>query len=70
MKFNVYGKKIEVVRIDEKWHVFHLGAEGKKRDAHDIFIPSSVRKDELKSYLEDLFHESATPENSDVEEIK
>ncbi len=66
MKFNVYGRKIEIVRSTEKWEVFFLGDEGKKRMAHDIFIPSDVRQKDLKNYLEDILHEWATPENDQV----
>jgi hypothetical protein len=66
MKFNAYGRKIEVVRSNEKWEVFFLGDEGKKRIAQDIFIPSDVRQKDLKNYLEDILHEWAAPENDQV----
>lgn len=69
MKFDAYGRKIEVVRNGEAWIVFYLGNEGKKRTAHDVFIPSHVKDGELKQYLEDVLHEWATPANSDISVI-
>lgn len=69
MKFNVYGKKIEVTRKDDNWRVFYLGNEGKKRSAENIVIPSSVKQHQLKAYLADICHEWATKQNDVVKEI-
>lgn len=69
MKFNAYGRKIEVVRNGESWAVFYLGNEGKKRTAHDIFIPGDIKENELKQYLEDVLHEWATQANAHILEI-
>ncbi len=63
MKFSVYGRKLEILRSGEKWKVFLLGSEGRKRVADDIVIPSHLKEDEVKRYLEDLLHEWATPHN-------
>jgi len=57
MKFNVYGRKMEVLRSNDKWEIFFIGDEGKKRPAQDIFIPSDIRQKDLKYYLEDMLHE-------------
>jgi hypothetical protein len=70
MKYNIYGRKFEIVKDDGKWIVFILGSEGKKRVANDIFIPSSVSEENLVSYLEDLLHEWATPDNDDVSKLE
>ncbi len=64
MQFNIYGRKIEVLRSGERWESFLLGSEGKKRVADDIFIPSHIKENELECYLEDLLHEWATPYNN------
>jgi hypothetical protein len=69
MKINAYGKIIEIVRGDDKWHVYYLGSEGKKRYANDIVIPSSLKQCDLINYLEDLFHESTNHGNSTIKEI-
>ncbi len=70
MKINVYGRKIEVIRSDSKWKVFFIGSEGKKRMADNITVPSNINEEELISFLSDIFHEWASPSNSDVFEIK
>jgi len=69
MKFDVYGKQLIVERSDDEWIVFYPG-EGKRRLAHDIIIPSSLTEEEIEGYLEDLFHEAATPHHSDVRRLE
>lgn len=64
MKYDVYGRKIEVIKSGEQWKVYILGPEGKKRIAEDIFIPSIIKKEHIEDYLEDLLHEWATPGES------
>ena len=66
MKINVFGKIIEVNRNDNRWEVFYVGNEGKKRLANDIVIPSHLKKEELIEYFSDLCHEWATPVNNEV----
>lgn len=69
LRFRVYGRLIAVVRRDENWTAFQLGADGKRRPA-DFVIPDFVTDDELCEYLADLFHEAATPTNGDVQRIE
>lgn len=66
MKYQVYGRRIEVLRTGVDYVVFALGTDGKKRIFNEIFIPSQVREDDVAGYLEDLLHEWATPRNSQV----
>ena len=54
MRLNVFGKIVEVIRRDDKWIVFYLGNEGKKRLAEDILIQSNVREDQLVEHISDL----------------
>lgn len=68
MKFDVFGKIIEVCRRDNRWQVFYLG-EGKKRLARDINIPSEIPENELANFLADLLHEYATIDNNKVTKI-
>ncbi|PHQ68554.1 MAG: hypothetical protein COB97_09795 [Paracoccus sp.] len=67
MKFNAFGRKLEVVWENEQWSVFFLG-EGKKRKS-DIVIPTDIKSEDIAQYLSDLFHESATPDNPEVKPI-
>ena len=69
MKLNVYGQKIEIIRLKGQWKVFILGSEGKKRLADDIVIPSDIQEKQLIRYISDMFHERATPANNEVFEI-
>ncbi|MEM5421928.1 MULTISPECIES: DUF7661 family protein [Paraburkholderia] len=59
-RFDVFGRAIAVARKAEVWTVFDIGEEGKRRRA-DIQIPAFIAADELLQYLDDIFHESATP---------
>lgn len=70
MRINLYGRKIEATLSEERWKVFHLGSEGKKRMAIDIVIPSEITEAKLLGYLTDMFHEWARPGNDRVYEIK
>ncbi len=60
MKLNVFGRSVEVVQRNNKWMVFYLGNEGKKRLADDIYIPDHVPHSEVVGYIADLCHEWAT----------
>lgn len=64
MQYKVFGRKFEILEVDGNWKVFLLGGDGKKRPAQDIFIPSFVTAKEIETYLEDLLHEWANPQNN------
>ncbi|CAB3748445.1 hypothetical protein B7G54_01020 [Burkholderia puraquae] len=64
-RFNAFGRLLAVVRKNDQWIVFVLGAEGKRRPA-DLHIPSTIAADELAQYLGDLLHEAATPRYNEV----
>lgn len=61
MKFDVYGRFIvEVIRRGGDWEVF-LMEQGRRLRMHEIVIPSETPMDRISYYLEDLWHESASP---------
>ncbi|HEJ2440089.1 DUF7661 family protein [Burkholderia multivorans] len=64
-RFNAFGRRLAVVRNNDRWVVFDLGVEGKRRPA-DLPIPPTLAADELAQYLGDLLHETATPRNGEV----
>ncbi|WP_175702572.1 DUF7661 family protein [Burkholderia ambifaria] len=64
-RFNAFGRLLSVVRSNDRWAVFDLGAEGKRRPAN-LQIPSALAADELAQYLGDLLHEDASPKYHDV----
>ena len=69
LKFNVFGHLVVVTASDNGWAVFHVGAEGKRRPAKDILVPSNVPPAEVERYLDDLCHEWATEHHPKVERL-
>jgi hypothetical protein len=67
-RFNVFGTLIAVTGAPGAWRPFLVGAEGKRRPA-DFIVPDDVAEHELCEYLADLFHEHATPRNSETRQI-
>ncbi len=47
MKFEAYGKRIEILKLSENWVAFYLGNEYKKRIADDIWIHSELKEEEI-----------------------
>ena len=66
MKYDVFGTEVEVLRSEGAWLVFYTGTGGLKRLAHDIVIPPHIAEAELATYLGDIRHEHASPQNSEV----
>jgi hypothetical protein len=64
-RFNVFGTLVAIVGAPGTWQAFYLGPEGKRRPA-DFIVPHDVTSDALAEYLDDLFHEEATPRNNVV----
>lgn len=67
-RFNVFGRIVEVRREGALWRAYRVGADG-KRTPLGFVIPDFVEEHELVQFLEDLFHESASPHNGDVHRI-
>ncbi|AXE35226.1 GNAT family N-acetyltransferase [Chromobacterium phragmitis] len=65
LRFNVYGQVLAVERREAGWRAFWSGGDGKRRPA-DFIIPDDLAASDLAQYLEDLFHENATPHNGEV----
>jgi hypothetical protein len=65
LRFDVFGRRIDVERSEDGWTAFVPGDDGKRRLAQ-IAIPSELKADEIGQYLGDLFHESATPKHPTV----
>jgi hypothetical protein len=67
-RFDVFGRIVIVERCGDKWHVFAVDSDGKRSRA-DVVIPPFVEEEELAQYLDDLYHESATPQHSSVRRL-
>lgn len=66
--FKVFGKLIAVVGQPGSWQAFYPGTNGTCRPA-DFIIPDDVTEDGMAEYLDNLFHEDATPKHSTVERV-
>jgi len=66
IRFDVFGRELQVVRVAERWRAYYPGAEGKRRPAEDIVIPADVPESALRQYLADLCHEWASARHPDV----
>ena len=67
-RFNVFGRIVEVRREGPLWQVYRVGGDGKRTPAGFV-VPDFVEEHELAQFLEDLFHEIASPHNGDVRRI-
>ena len=67
--FDVFGKRIRAVRTHGGWELFEIGNEGKVRRFGGGIVPPDLSEDELLSFLDDLFHEYATPIRARVRRI-
>jgi hypothetical protein len=65
LRFDVFGRRIDVERTANGWVALVPGTDGKRRPAQ-IAIPSELKAEEIGQYLGDLFHESATPRHPNV----
>ena len=66
LRFDVFGRIIEVVREEGRWTAHRVGTDGKRRESRGTTIPPWVKPDEVGRFLADLYHESATPDRPDV----
>jgi len=66
--FDVFGKRMLVEGSAGNWRLFLLGADG-KRSPVDVAIPSFITEDELEQFLDDVFHEAATPGHVSVRRL-
>lgn len=64
MKFDVYGRfRLEVQRENDSWVVYRLPI-GKRVRATDFIVPSTLKANEIATFLDDIFHELSGPGQS------
>lgn len=68
IRFSIFGRLVDIVGDGRRWQVFSANLDGKRVPA-DFVVPDGLAEDELLQYLEDLFHEHATPTNGDVRRV-
>jgi hypothetical protein len=69
MTYDVYGRKLTVESTGKTWQVWQHGADGKRRPAEEIQIPSHLATEDIESYLADLCHEWASESHPHVERL-
>jgi hypothetical protein len=68
--FDVFGKRIRAVPVHTGWELFEIGNEGKTRRFGGSIVPPGLSDDQLLAFLDDLFHEHATPKRAHVRRIE
>lgn len=69
LRFDVFGKLIVAEQRNGQWRLFKDSRDGKLVPLRDVTIERDLTEDELLIYLDDLFHEMATSENSQVKQV-
>lgn len=57
IKFDVFGKKMSVIRKQHEWHLFNESDTGIRSRVYDVVIPSELTREQLTTYLDDIYHE-------------
>ena len=70
IKYDVFGKKMSVIKQDEQWQLFSEPAIGVRSRIYDVIIPPDLKEDELARYLGDMYHEYASDKHPGVIKIK
>ncbi|NLS14412.1 hypothetical protein HGP28_16145 [Vibrio sp. SM6] len=68
--FNVFGKRMVVVRHYDEWQLFSISEVGMRSRIYDVVIPSDLCESKLVQYLDDIYHEMATPRHPKVVEFR
>lgn len=68
LAFDVFGERMVVERSADGWRFFRAGPDGKRAPV-DVAIPAFIAEDELLQYLDDIYHELATPANPCVRRV-
>lgn len=66
LAFDIFGRTIQAMRTDGKRYLYQVGAEGKKRPMTDVAVPPDLTADELAGFLDELYHERASPAHPSV----
>ena len=69
MLFNVYGRMLQIERLQTDWRVYHPSNDGKRRPS-SLVIPEFIKEEELIQYLTDIFHENASPQHPEVLRVR
>ena len=69
IKLNVFGRKMLADYSSQGWRLTIVGEEGKNRPA-DLVVPQEIiTVNDLVNYLNDVYHEAASRDQTSVEII-
>jgi len=69
LRLDVYGTPMAAEHGPAGWRIFKLSTDGKRMELN-IVVPDFIGENEVEQYLDDLFHESATPAHPRVRRIE
>ena len=56
----VFGRPMQLVATRNGWKAYYPGADGKRRRAHDVVLPSDITEQEVVGCVADICHEWAS----------
>ncbi|MEC4089176.1 DUF7661 family protein [Pseudoalteromonas rubra] len=59
-RFNVFGKRMSVSRVEAHWQLFNDSDTGMRARVYDVVIPPELDESELARYLDDIYHERSS----------
>ncbi|KGJ99302.1 DUF7661 family protein [Thalassotalea sp. ND16A] len=68
-RFNVFGKKMSIHRINGEWQLFTDSASGMRARVYDVVIPAEMDESEFCKFLDDIYHEYSSEKQPRVEAI-
>ena len=69
IKFNVFGKQMSVLKINDEWQLFNESDTGMRSRVYDVVFPTDLESAELGTYLDDIYHEYSSVKHPDVIKI-
>ena len=69
LEFDIYGRfTLVVIRTDSGWRAFRKG-RGQSRPERDLVFPGDLEAGEICTFLDDWYHELATP-GSEIRQLE
>lgn len=69
-KLDVFGRIMVVKREGDSWLLFNYSQAGFVTRNRELVIPTHLALEEIPTYLDDMFHEHASPKHPVVRLIK
>ncbi len=64
LTFDIYGRmRLQIERVGDAWLIYRL-RNGRRSPFHDIAIPPEMPASAIETFLDDMFHEGASPRQS------